>query len=124
VSVALAVVRLGLISEHCEPLQGIRGGRYLCWGSTAATTLVARANNGNLCQITDTSSLGFAPTKVDCQSTDTVEGMLNVYSTQYCNVLLVLSALFGWRTVVSRTVDAQGASKLVPPSWVDLIQDS
>jgi hypothetical protein len=124
VSVALAVLWLGFVPKHCEAVQRVGSGSYLCWRSTTAPPLVTRTDNGNLGQVTNTPSFSFAPAQVQRQSPDTVERVLSVSNTECRNVLLVLGALFGWRAVVGRTVDTQGASKSLSPSWLDFFQDS
>lgn len=60
---------------------------------------------------------------MQCQPLDAVERMLLVGCNEGSNAAFVFILLFGWLTVVSSAVYAQGASELFPPSWLDFIQN-
>ncbi len=61
---------------------------------------------------------------MDGQPCHAVERVLDVYSAERCYVSSVLGLLFCGAAVVVRPANTQSGRKLLPPSWVDLLQDS
>jgi hypothetical protein len=120
--VALAGLRPGFVTERREVLQGIRRSSYLCW-RRAAAPLLAGAGNDNTGKRPDTPSFSLAPAKVESETLNTVEWMLNVCLPQCADCLLIPFAEDDWRLVVATAGDPKFGYEVPLPSWVDLIQD-
>lgn len=77
----------------------------------------------------DASQLQYAasfltvPAQMQSQASGAVERMLFMSYMHLLNSRLVTATKDPWSNVVAGSTDTQDSEEMLPPSWVDLIQD-